>query len=85
MFGQIDGNTGETMSYVHFFGGVNKVRNSLWELGMRKGDVMVIFAPNNINTPVMLFAVASIGGIVSPCNILHTAGKQLKEYFKGVI
>ena len=76
---QIDGTTGETVSFVKFFEDVRKVHNSLWKLGMRKGDIVVIYSPNNIYTPILIHATASLGGIVSPCNALHTAGKILLQ------
>ena len=59
---------------------LGKGLKSLWE--WRKGDVLALFAPNCIDTPVIIWGVHWAGGVVSPANPGYTAGElafQLKD------
>jgi acyl-CoA synthetase (AMP-forming)/AMP-acid ligase II len=51
-------------------------------LNWKKGDVMGLFTPNNIDTPILNFGVHWAGGIASPANPTYTAEElayQLKD------
>lgn len=48
----------------------------------RKGDVLALFTPNSIDTPILMWGTLWTGGIVSPANPAYTADEfafQLKE------
>ena len=71
---QIDGDTGETITYVELFSRVKRVRGALWQLGMRKGDTLLVFSTNNIHIPVVVLAVTSLGGVFTAANYLNVKG-----------
>ncbi|KAL8749106.1 MAG: hypothetical protein Q9184_006936 [Pyrenodesmia sp. 2 TL-2023] len=53
---------------------------SVWE--WRKGDVLVLFTPNNIDTPAVIWGCHWAGGVVSPANPGYTVNElafQLKD------
>lgn len=41
--------------------------------GWRKGDVLLLFAPNDIDVPTLLWGCLWAGGVVSPVNPTYTA------------
>lgn len=48
----------------------------------RKGDVLALFTPNSIDTPIVLWGTTWAGGIVSPANPAYTVDElafQLKD------
>ncbi|KAK3336227.1 hypothetical protein B0T19DRAFT_33157 [Cercophora scortea] len=50
--------------------------------GWKKGDVMALYTPNSIDTPVVTLGAIWAGGIVSPANPLYTVDElafQLKD------
>lgn len=52
------------------------------KFGFRKSDVLAIFAPNDIETPVIVFGTLWAGGVVSPANPGYTVDEfayQLKD------
>ncbi|MCL6638261.1 MAG: long-chain-fatty-acid--CoA ligase [Firmicutes bacterium] len=54
---------------------VNKLSNALTELGVKKGDRVAIYLPNSPEYIFTFFAVARIGAIASPFNILFKSGE----------
>ena len=51
-----------------------------WE--WRKGDVMALFTPNSIDTPIVMWGCLWAGGIISPANPAYTVDElvyQLKD------
>ena len=78
----IDGTTGASMTYGDLAGSVRALATGLAARGFAKGDVLAIYCPNTIEYPVILLAVASLGGVVTPVNPMTTArdlGKQLDD------
>lgn len=78
-----DADTGRSYSYAQVrntaidFG---KGLKSVWE--WRKGDILALFTPNCIDTPVITWGVHWAGGIVSPANPGYTTQElafQLKD------
>lgn len=53
--------------------------HSLSRLGIKKGDVVLIFAPNSTYYPVCFLAVAAIGAIVTTCNPVYTVFELSKQ------
>lgn len=54
---------------------VQTVRLNLHLQGFRQGDVMMMFSPNHLNTPIVCHAVWSLGGIVTGCDPKCSAGE----------
>lgn len=53
---------------------------SKWD--WKKGDILTLFAPNNIDVPVIIYGTFFAGGIVSPANPSYSADElafQLKD------
>ena len=59
---------GHKIGYREFFKEIDRVAAGLYELGVRKGDVVMIALPNIPQSVVMTYAVARIGGI---CSMIH--------------
>ena len=66
--------SGDSLTYRCFFSHVNRAAGALWQTGVRKGDVVLIFSQNTIKTPVIMNAVLSIGAVVTACNPSYKAG-----------
>lgn len=49
---------------------INKLGNALVNIGVKKGDRVAIYLPNSPEYIFTYFAVAKIGAIASPFNIL---------------
>lgn len=78
----IDADSNETLSFAQFKSTVAKVAHGLVQSGIKKGDVVLIFAPNSIQFPVCFFAVVAIGAIATTVNPLYTVSeleKQVKD------
>ncbi|KAL6341966.1 hypothetical protein AAG906_038212 [Vitis piasezkii] len=61
---------------------VIKVSHGLTRLGLKKNDVVLIFAPNSIQYPMCFFGVIAIGAIATTANPLYTVAeiqKQVKD------
>ena len=75
----VDASTGATMSYEALAADVRAVAAGLAQRGFARGDVLGIYAPNAIDYAVALFAVASLGGIVTPVSALATTGELARQ------
>jgi acyl-CoA synthetase (AMP-forming)/AMP-acid ligase II len=74
--------TGRTISYSALGGLVDRTAAGLAALGMRKGDVCAIFAPNSPEYVVAVLASARLGAVVTTMSPLYTKddlAKQLKD------
>ncbi len=63
---------GYKITYRNFDIMVNRVAGSLYEMGIRQGDVVAILLPNMIQTAAAYYAVLKLGGIVQMNNPLYT-------------
>lgn len=63
---------GYKITYRNFDTMVNRVAGSLYEMGIRQGDVVAILLPNMIQTAAAYYAVLKLGGIVQMNNPLYT-------------
>ena len=78
----IEAPTGRTITYAQLDQSIRRVASSLARKGFGKGDVLGILSPNVPEYAIAFFAVAALGGIVTPINPLYTAheiGLQLKD------
>ncbi|MFJ8260755.1 AMP-binding protein [Rummeliibacillus sp. NPDC094406] len=63
-------------SYKEFQAEVNRLSNAFMNLGLKKGDHVVLHLPNNMEFFTTWFALANIGAIMVPTNILSTADEM---------
>nr|AIA24410.1 4-coumarate-CoA ligase [Sinopodophyllum hexandrum] len=78
----IDSDSNKTLTFHQFKSTVAKISHSLIQLGIKKGDVVLIFAPNSIKFPLCFFSVIALGAIATTTNPLYTVGelsKQIKD------
>ncbi|KAL5709999.1 4-coumarate--CoA ligase [Ranunculus cassubicifolius] len=78
----IDADSNETLTFAHLKSTVAKVSHGLLQLGIKKGDVVLIFAPNSIEFPICFFGIIAIGAIATTVNPLYTVAeisKQIKD------
>ncbi|CAM6096361.1 unnamed protein product [Calypogeia fissa] len=68
----VDAPTGKSLSYRDLRQQVKSVASGLADLGVKKGDVVMILSPNSIQYPVLLLAITSIGAVVTAVNPLNT-------------
>ena len=78
----IDATDGRALSFHELKSQVVRAASGLIESGFRRGDVLVTNATNCLEYPVLIHAVALVGGIVSPASPLFTVAElsnQLRE------
>lgn len=71
----IDGDDGREFTWTEFDRIVNQLSNALVEMGVKKGDRVAIYLPNSPEYLFAYFAVARVGAIASPFNILFKTGE----------
>jgi acyl-CoA synthetase (AMP-forming)/AMP-acid ligase II len=69
----VDGITGRTITYGELREQVRCTAAGLAAMGIRKGDVVALCAPNSPEFAVALHAVVRLGAIVTPANPANTA------------
>src|SRR5699024_2481906 len=67
-----------SLTYTEFASRVNRLSNLFIQLNIKKGDKVTIHLPNSLDFMVIWFALANIGAIMVPTNILST--KSEMEY-----
>ena len=77
----IDGVTGREYSYNEVQETVVNMASGLVRSGMKKGDVLALVSPNNVEFCTTFFSTLAMGGIVSTCNPQYTA-EELAYQFK---
>jgi acyl-CoA synthetase (AMP-forming)/AMP-acid ligase II len=78
----IDAETGRTVTYGELGHLVERAAAGLHERGVRKSDVVAMFAPNSIEYAIAFYAILSLGAIAAPANPTWTAselGTQLER------
>ena len=69
----IDGLTGRTITYAQLAEMVRRLAGAFAGIGLRKGDVLGIFSPNNVLYPVVFHGALAAGATVTTVNSLATA------------
>jgi acyl-CoA synthetase (AMP-forming)/AMP-acid ligase II len=69
----VDGITGRSLTYRALAEQVRRVAAGLASLGIRKGDVVMLSAPNSPEFAVAFHAVVRLGAIVTPANPANTS------------
>jgi carnitine-CoA ligase len=64
------------LTYRHFADGVNRLSQSLLKLGVSKGKHVTLHLPNTLEFMTSWFALANIGAIMVPTNILSTSDEM---------
>ncbi|CAI9116987.1 OLC1v1018291C1 [Oldenlandia corymbosa var. corymbosa] len=79
----IDAATGRQLTFSHFWEAVDSLSSCLHDdIGIRKGDVVLILSPNSIFFPVVCLSVISLGAVITTTNPLNTSpeiSKQVSE------
>ncbi|KAL6204868.1 hypothetical protein ACLB2K_022135 [Fragaria x ananassa] len=75
----IDAESSETLSFSQLKSMVIKVAHGLVHLGVKKNDVVLIFAPNSIKFPVCFLGIIAIGAIATTSNPLYTVSELSKQ------
>ncbi|XP_020522039.1 4-coumarate--CoA ligase-like 7 isoform X2 [Amborella trichopoda] len=77
-----DAETDEGLNFRELEVVVDRVRNGLNKIGIRRGDVVLIFAPNSMHFATCFFGVVSLGAIATTVNPMYTSmevAKQVKD------
>ncbi|KAI4349108.1 hypothetical protein L6164_009745 [Bauhinia variegata] len=75
----VDADSGESFTFQQLHIHVAKLAYALLHIGINKGDIVFIFAPNSIHYIVCFLAVAAIGAIATTCNPLYTFYELSKQ------
>ncbi|XP_058082185.1 probable CoA ligase CCL7 [Magnolia sinica] len=74
-----DADTGESLNFAAFKSTVHNVARGLLRLGIAKGDVVLIFAPNSLYFPLCFFGTVALGAIATTANPLYTPNELSKQ------
>ncbi|KAJ0083658.1 hypothetical protein Patl1_30600 [Pistacia atlantica] len=78
----IDADSAQSLTFSQFKSTLIKVSHGFRHLGIKKSDVVLIFAPNSIQYPLCFLGVIAIGGIATTVNPIYTVAelsKQIKD------
>ena len=78
----VDGLSGKEVSFAQLRDTSSKLSSGLRRLGLQRGDVLAVCAPNSIEFVNILFATMAAGGVVSTCNPTFTA-QELNYQFNN--
>ncbi|PKU85016.1 4-coumarate--CoA ligase-like 7 [Dendrobium catenatum] len=74
-----DADSGETLTFAQLRSTVFSAAAGLQRIGISKGSVILIFAPNSIHFAVTFFAVVASGAIATTVNPLYTVSELTKQ------
>ncbi|KAL0436391.1 UNVERIFIED_CONTAM: 4-coumarate--CoA ligase-like 7 [Sesamum radiatum] len=75
----IDSHTGKTLTFAQFKSMVSRVSHGLLQLGIKKNDVVLIYAPNSIQYPLCFFGIVAIGAVATTVNPIYTVSELSKQ------
>ncbi|KAK3422245.1 hypothetical protein EUGRSUZ_G02758, partial [Eucalyptus grandis] len=76
----IDAATNCQISYAHLYRSIRSLAYGLYHaVGVRKGDVVFLVAPNSLLYPTISLAILSVGAILTPANPLNTTLEIAKQ------
>jgi acyl-CoA synthetase (AMP-forming)/AMP-acid ligase II len=84
----VDGSTGQTITYGQLSDGVRRLAAGLARRGVRKGDVIAIYAPNLPDYALVFHAVSRLGAILTTVNPTYTPEEltfQLRDAGAGLL
>ncbi|KAL5546117.1 hypothetical protein UlMin_005804 [Ulmus minor] len=68
----IDADSGETLTFLQLKTLISKLSYALVHLNVKKGDIVLILAPNSIHFLVCFFSITALGAIATTCNPAYT-------------
>ncbi|KAK3031967.1 hypothetical protein RJ639_036902 [Escallonia herrerae] len=74
-----DADTEQTLTFRQFESTFSKFSHALLQLGIKKNDVVLIYAPNSIQFPLCFFGVIAAGAIATTANPVYTVHKLSKQ------
>ncbi|KAK4408987.1 4-coumarate--CoA ligase-like 7 [Sesamum angolense] len=75
----IDSHTGKTLTFAQFKSMVSRVSHGLLQLGLKKNDVVLIYAPKSIQYPLCFFGIVAIGAVATTVNPIYTVSELSKQ------
>jgi len=75
----VDSATGRALTYAELHERVRRAAAGLAALGVRKGDVVALGAPNSPEFAVAFFAIVRLGAIVTPINPANTSQEIARQ------
>ncbi|XP_060169607.1 probable CoA ligase CCL7 [Lycium barbarum] len=79
----LDADFDQTLTFSKFKSIVSKISHGLiHQMGIKKNDVVLIYAPNSIQFPICFFGVIALGAIATTVNPMYTVqelAKQVKD------
>lgn len=70
---------GRTLTPLQLRRAVRAVAAGLHEDGVRKGDVVCLFAPNVLEYPIAIYAIATLGAVCTTCSPQYTADELARQ------
>jgi 4-coumarate--CoA ligase len=74
-----DAHSGDSLTFHQLKIEVSSLSQSLLRIGIRQGDIILLFAPNSIRFSVCFLAIVAIGAIVTTCSPLYTVSELSKQ------
>ncbi|XP_028808118.1 4-coumarate--CoA ligase-like 7 isoform X1 [Neltuma alba] len=74
-----DADSSQSLSFAQLKSLVVKVSHGFLRLGIKKNDVVLLFAPNTILYPVCFLGVTAVGAIASTANPIYTVAEIVKQ------
>ncbi|XP_021765546.1 4-coumarate--CoA ligase-like 6 [Chenopodium quinoa] len=74
-----DSSSGYSIPYSQLFPLVKSMACGLHQMGISKGDVVLIFLPNSIYFPIIFLGIVYLGAIVTPMNPLSSFSEAKKQ------
>ncbi|KAJ8423314.1 hypothetical protein Cgig2_026130 [Carnegiea gigantea] len=75
----IDSDSGQTLTFSLLKSTVAKLSHGLAQLGIRKGHVVLMFAPNSIHYPEAFLSIIATGAIATTVNPIYTVSEIKKQ------
>ncbi|KAG7543726.1 AMP-dependent synthetase/ligase [Arabidopsis thaliana x Arabidopsis arenosa] len=76
----IDAATDHRISFSDLWRAVDRVANCLHhDVGIQRGDVVLVLSPNSISIPIVCLSVMSLGAVVTTANPVNTAGEISRQ------
>ncbi|CAL9224464.1 unnamed protein product [Arabidopsis halleri] len=76
----IDAATDHRISFSDLWRAVDRVANCLHQdVGIQRGDVVLVLSPNSISIPIVCLSVMSLGAVVTTANPLNTVGEISRQ------
>ncbi|KAL9243920.1 hypothetical protein vseg_017754 [Gypsophila vaccaria] len=75
----IDSDSSQILNFSQLKTMVANISHGIINLGIKKGDVVLIFAPNSIHYPVIFLSIIAAGGIATTVNPVYTVVEIKKQ------